>query len=258
VPGHIQTVQRAAAILTALSERTRLGVADLAEELGLPKGTVRGLLRTLQAQGLVEHERETGSFRLGAALLTMGSSYLEGNELRQRSFGWADGLAARTRADVWIGTPHDARVLIVHHAATSPNGRHAVAIGLLLPVHATAMGKVLLAGGPHLRAAVQRAGLCAYTEATITDPARLDRELARVREQGWGLAIGELTDDQVSIAAPIGDRLNPAVGAIAISGPAGRLLRAGVPRPDLLDRLRDAAGGLSRELGAPGWRGRRA
>src|SRR6185312_14439763 len=83
VPGNIQSIERAAAILRLLSGRTRrLGVVDLAGELGLSKGTVHGLLRTLQHVGFVEQDPETGKYQLGAALLHMGSSYLDGNELR--------------------------------------------------------------------------------------------------------------------------------------------------------------------------------
>jgi DNA-binding IclR family transcriptional regulator len=93
LPRNIQSIERAAAILRLLSGRTRrLGVVDLAGELGLPKGTVHGLLRTLQHVGFVEQDEETGKYQLGAALLHMGSSYLDGNELRTR---WR---RARTRA----------------------------------------------------------------------------------------------------------------------------------------------------------------
>ena len=83
MPGRIQSIERAAAILRLLSGRSRrLGVAELAGELGLPKGTVHGILRTLQFVGFVEQDRESGKYQLGAALLHMGSSYLDGNELR--------------------------------------------------------------------------------------------------------------------------------------------------------------------------------
>src|SRR5947209_18658594 len=82
VPGNIQSIERAAAILRLLSGRTRrLGVVDLSGELGLSKGTVHGLLRTLQHVGFVEQDPDTGKYQLGAALLHMGSSYLDGNEL---------------------------------------------------------------------------------------------------------------------------------------------------------------------------------
>ena len=116
VPGRIQSIERAAAILRLLSGRSRrLGVAELAGELGLPKGTVYGILRTLQAVGFVEQDRESGKYQLGPALLHMGSSYLDGNELRTRALNWADGLATRSGESVRIGTLHENQVLIVHH-----------------------------------------------------------------------------------------------------------------------------------------------
>lgn len=98
MPGHIQSVERAAAILRLLSGRTRrLGVVELSGELSLPKGTVHGLLRALQRVGFVEQDQETGKYQLGAALLHMGSSYLDGNELRARGLNWSDSLARRTQ-----------------------------------------------------------------------------------------------------------------------------------------------------------------
>src|SRR5947208_14180806 len=82
VPKNIQSIERAAAILRLLSGRTRrLGVVELAGELGLPKGTVHGLLRTLQNVGFVEQDPESGKYQLGAALLHMGSSYPDGKQL---------------------------------------------------------------------------------------------------------------------------------------------------------------------------------
>ena len=106
MPGSIQSIERAAAILRLLSGRSRrLGVGELAGELGLPKGTVHGILRTLQNVGFVEQDSESGKYHLGAALLHMGSSYLDGNELRTRALNWADSLAApiQDRRGVTVG-----------------------------------------------------------------------------------------------------------------------------------------------------------
>jgi DNA-binding IclR family transcriptional regulator len=254
MPGHIQSIQRAAAILRLLSGRTRrLGVVDLAGELELPKGTVHGLLRTLQNVGFVEQDPDSGKYQLGAALLHMGSSYLDGNELRTRALNWSDSLAARTHEAVRIGTLHDSQVLIVHHVFRPDDSLQTLDVGALLPVHATALGKALIAHHPYVVAARNGKGLEAFTKATITNPAKLDRECARVRTRGWSTEIGELSPGQVSIAAPIMDRQGTAVGAIAIFGPPERLLDAGQPRGDLLRHVRDAARAVSHELGALPW-----
>ena len=82
----IQSVDRAARILTTLSGGDhRLGVSELSLRLGLAKGTVHGLLRTLQAHGLVEQDTETDKYQLGPALLALSNSYLGFNELRSHS-----------------------------------------------------------------------------------------------------------------------------------------------------------------------------
>ena len=74
----IQSVARAARLLKALGGDTpRLGVTELAERVGLAKGTVHGLLRTLEDEGLVEQDAETGKYQLGMALFRLGSTVLE-------------------------------------------------------------------------------------------------------------------------------------------------------------------------------------
>jgi DNA-binding IclR family transcriptional regulator len=254
LPKNIQSIERAAAILRLLSGRTRrLGVVDLAGELGLPKGTVHGLLRTLQHVGFVEQDEETGKYQLGAALLHMGSSYLDGNELRTRALNWSDSLAARTNESVRIGTLHEGQVLIVHHVFRPDDSLQTLDVGALLPAHASALGKILLANHPYAATELARRGLESFTPATITDPAALERELERVRQRGWAADIGELVNGQVSCAAPILDRRGVTVGAMGVSGPPDRLLAARQPRGDVVAFVREAARAVSRELGAIPW-----
>jgi DNA-binding IclR family transcriptional regulator len=254
LPRNIQSIERAAAILRLLSGRTRrLGVVDLAGELGLPKGTVHGLLRTLQHVGFVEQDEETGKYQLGAALLHMGSSYLDGNELRTRALNWSDSLAARTHESVRIGTLHEGQVLIVHHVFRPDDSLQTLDVGALLPAHASALGKILLADHPYAAGELIREGLEAFTPATITEPEALERELERVRKRGWAADIGELVNGEVSCAAPILDRRGVTVGAMGVSGPPDRLLAARQPRGDLVAFVREAARAVSRELGAIPW-----
>jgi DNA-binding IclR family transcriptional regulator len=254
VPGNIQSIERAAAILRLLSGRSRrLGVVDLSGELGLPKGTVHGLLRTLQHVGFVEQDAETGKYQLGAALLHMGSSYLDGNELRTRALNWSDSLAGRAQEAVRIGTLHDSQVLIVHHVFRPDDSLQTLDVGSLLPAHASALGKVLLAYHPYVADELIKQGLTSFTSATICDRERLDRELQRIRHRGWASEIGELTPAQVSLAAPITDRSGLTAGAMGIFGPPDRLLTARQPRGELLAYVQEAARAVSRELGAIPW-----
>jgi DNA-binding IclR family transcriptional regulator len=254
MPGGIQSIERAAAILRLLSGRSRrLGVADLAGELELPKGTVHGILRTLREVGFVEQDSETGKYQLGAALLHMGSSYLDGNELRTRALNWSDSLAARSNESVRIGTLHEGHVLVVHHVFRPDDSRQALEVGGLLPAHATAMGKVLLADHPYAAEELAKDGLPGFTSATISDEERLRGELEVVRERGWAAEVEELVGGEVSCAAPIKDRLGVTMGAMGISGPVERLCERGEVRSDLISYVREAARAVSRELGAIPW-----
>jgi DNA-binding IclR family transcriptional regulator len=255
VPGRIQSIERAAAILRLLSGRSRrLGVAELAGELRLPKGTVYGILRTLQAVGFVEQDRDSGKYKLGPALLHMGSSYLDGNELRTRALNWADGLATRSGESVRIGTLHENQVLIVHHVFRPDDTHQALDVGSLLPVHATALGKALLAQHDYLVAELAQGSLPGYTQATVTDVYRFRQELEAVADRGWASEVGELLHGSASIAAPIEDRRRVTVGAMGIAGPIERLCEdGGRPKGELVAYVIETALAVSRELGAIPW-----
>jgi DNA-binding IclR family transcriptional regulator len=254
VSGPIQSIERAAAILRLLSGRSRrLGVVELAGQLGLPKGTVHGILRTLQSVGFVEQDRDSGKYQLGAALLHIGSSYLDANELRTRALNWADALATQSGESVRIGTPHEKQVLIVHHVFRPDDSRQALEVGSLVPAHASALGKALLAHHRYLLAELRAEPLRSYTAATIVDVDRLEEELDEVSARGWASDIAELFAGVTSIAAPIEDRRGVIAGAIAISGPTERLCVGDSPKPDLVGYVMETARTVSRELGAIPW-----
>ncbi len=254
MPGRIQSIERAAAILRLLSGRSRrMGVVEIAGQVGLPKTTVHGILRTLLDVGFVEQDAETGKYQLGAALLHMGSSYLDGNELRTRALNWSDSLASRSHESVRIGTLHEGRVLIVHHVFRPDDSLQVLDVGTLLPAHATALGKALLADSPYIASALTDAGLEGFTPATVTDPDALRAELKETRDRGWAAEIEELIEGEASYAAAIKDRRDVLVGAIGISGPVERLLAAGEPSAALISYVRETARAVSRDLGAIPW-----
>jgi DNA-binding IclR family transcriptional regulator len=250
----IQSIQRAAAVLRLLTGDSRpRALAELAAELQLPKGTVYGILRTLQTVGFVEQDTESRRYQLGAALLHIGSSYLNGNELRRRALGCAHALATRTGESVRIGTLHESRVLIVHHVIGPHEQFPTPELGSLLPLHASALGKVLLAHHPHLAAELGRGPLTAYTSGTLTDPDRLATDLADVSQRGWADDIAECRPGIASTAAPVKERGGTVAGAIAVSGPIRRLCLEGQPQAALVEYVLESARAISRELGGDPW-----
>src|SRR5215216_7374682 len=147
--GTIQSVDRSARILKALaSGPRRLGVSQLADQLGMSRPTVHGLLQTLQMHGFVEQDRDSDKYQLAAGLLHLGNSYLDHNELRARSLVHAERLAARTQAAVRVGVLHGAAVVVVHHVFRPDAAFQVLEVGAQLPAHASALGKAILAHAP--------------------------------------------------------------------------------------------------------------
>lgn len=251
----MQSIERAAAILRLLARSSgRLGAAEVASSLGLARGTAHGILRTLERVGFVEQDQATGKYQLGAALLHLGTSYLDVNELRSRAINWADALASRSGEAVRIGTFLDGKVLVVHHVFRPDDTLQAMDIGSLLPPHATALGKALLAHDSSAAAHLQQAGLEAFSRRTITSPVELGRALAKVRDTGWAAEIEEMSIGEAGIAAPIRGYGGLVVGAIGVSGAVERCCDTkGLPKPALVGYVRDAARAVSRDLGASRW-----
>src|SRR6478735_1997162 len=194
----IQSVERAANILKALGGGSRrLGVSELSDQLGLAKGTVHGLLRTLEAHGLVEQDPETDKYQLGATLLRLGNSYLDTSELRSRALRWSERLAENTGESVRVGVPHGHGVLVVHHVFRPDNSLQILEVGAVLPLHASASGKALLAFDGDLPR---------LTGRTVTGKGALRTQLAKVRERGYSLEREEAVIGDAGVAAPIFDR----------------------------------------------------
>lgn len=251
--GSIQSVDRAARILKVLaSGPRRLGVSEIADRLGLTRPTVHGLLQTLQAHGFVEQDRDSNKYQLGAGLLQLGNSYLDLNELRSRSLAHSERLASRADAAVRVGVMHGASVVVVHHVFRPDSTLQILEVGAELPLHASALGKAMLAYSPSdaiddlLAESLPR-----LTSRTLT-PAALREELNDIRERGFAREKDEAILGESSIASPIFDHSGHAVGAIGVVGDTDRIMPRG-PARQLTSAVAEAARGISRELGAGRW-----
>ena len=253
--GTIQSVDRAARILKILAGGPRrLGVTELAQRLELPAPTVHGLLQTLQANGFVEQDRDSGKYQLGAGLLQLGNSYLDLNELRARSIPHADRLAARADAAVRVGVLHGASVIVVHHVFRPDATLQILEVGAQLPVHASAMGKAILAfAAPPVVDDLVAEALPKLTSRTLAEKG-LRAEFEGIRETGVARERDEAVLGESSVAAPIFDHLGHAVGAIGVVGDTDRIVPRG-PAKGLVAAVTEAARGVSRELGARSWPG---
>ena len=248
--GTIQSVDRAARILMALGNSPRLGVTEISERLGIAKATVHGLLRTLEQRELIEQEPDSGKYRLGAAMLQLGNSFLDNHELRARSLMWAGSLAMRVGEAVRVGVMNGNTVLIVHHVFRPDNSVQILEVGASIPWHACALGKAVVAFvSPARRTSLLGADLSPLTGRTMTEPSLLRATLEGVSTLGIAVEDQEAVVGEAEIASPVFDHRGQPAGAIGVVGPVERLLPDG-PAPALVAAVKEAGRGLSRDMGA--------
>jgi len=251
VTAKVQSVERAAAMLRLLAdEDTPVGLAQIAAALGLAKGTAHGLLRTLQDVGFVEQTHPTGPYRVAVDVFRLGWSRLDPNELRSKALNWTDALAARTGESAKVATFSGGAAVVAHHVFRSDRSDQVLLTGTVVPLHACALGKVLLAFDPGAARSVAGQQLPSYTFATVTERIPLQRDLAEVRDQGWAGAVDEFESGITSIAAPVRDGGGYVVATVGIEGQTNRMCdERSQPMASLVSHVLRAGRSISRELG---------
>jgi DNA-binding IclR family transcriptional regulator len=246
----IQSIDRAIRVLTALQGTRRMSLSELATRLDLAPSTTHGIVRSLVEHGMVVQERGSSRYQLGPAVLRLGNVYLDTLELRSRAIPWAEDLARRTGLAVRTGVLLIDDVVIIHHEPRPDGSRQMPEVGIVIPMHASALGKAMLAFLPDDEKRVLTSGdLRSMTGETITSPELLRDQLDQVRSAGIAAEQDEAVIGESSLASPVFDSYGEAVGAIGVVVPSGGDLE----RTELRDLVRETARSVSRELGAPSW-----
>jgi DNA-binding IclR family transcriptional regulator len=235
------------AVLDAFtSQAPEMGVAELADRLGLPKSTVHRFLVNLEAGGLLERVPRSGRFRLGLRLLELGGVVIGQMSLLEEAPPVLHELSGAPAEDAYLAILEGGSALYLE--APAPGGPM-VPLDERRAAHACALGKILLAWRPGGGSpAPPDGGLDALTSHTLTDPAHLRCELETVRMRGVAVDDGEARAGLRGVAAPVRDHSGQVIAALGVEGPADRLTpeRLG----ELTPRVQLAARTLSRRLGA--------
>jgi IclR family KDG regulon transcriptional repressor len=243
------TVRNAARVLKEFRSREEsIGVSELGRRLGLGKSTVHRLLTTLVAEGLVEQDRRTGGYRLGIVMFELGEAVRVHLDLHAAAGPVLAQLREQTGESAQVGVLDGVEVVYVDRLESAHSLRLFTETGRRVPAHCTSSGKVLLAHLPEPdRETCLSRPLPRLTPHTLTDPAALRAELARVRERGWAEAVNERELGVASLAAPIRDRHGEVVAAVSIGAPVARF-GAG-SRRRVVRALVEAGEAVSRRLG---------
>lgn len=247
----IQAIERACSILGAFTaDRPELGVTELSEALGLHKSTVHRFLVNLERGGLVERLPRSGRYRLGLRLFELGSLVVQQMNLWDEALPFLEALVRDSGETGHLAVLDGGEAIYVERVETRRALRIPSAMGRGYPVHATSLGKVLLAHQPEERVKeiLAERGMPAFTKRTIVDPDVLALELAAIRNQGYAIDDEEYDEGLRCIGSPIMDHTGTVVAALGIGGPVTRVTPERVAELGKLVRM--AAKGLSRRLGA--------
>jgi DNA-binding IclR family transcriptional regulator len=243
----IQSVDRAIRVLTALQGARRMSLSELSARLDLAPSTTHGIVRTLVEHGMVVQERGSSRYQLGPAVLRLGNVYLDTLELRSKAIPWAEDLARRSGLAVRTGVLLIDDVVIIHHEPRPDGSRQMPEVGIVIPAHATALGKAMLAFRPEDTERMLAAGeLRSMTGETLSSPDDVRRQLEQVRATGIAREQDEAVLGEGAVASPVFDSWGDVVGAIGV-------VLSGAADGDVGDQVRETARALSRELGAPSW-----
>jgi IclR family transcriptional regulator, acetate operon repressor len=242
------TIKALAIIETLATARRPLGVSEISALQGMPKPTAHRIVRMLESEGLLQREPGKRRFVPGARLLQLGLGIVSASMLRAPRHAILEALSNE------VGETCNFGVMVGSHVVYLDRVESAWPLGLRfesgsrVPLHCTAMGKLFLSMlPPRKRAALLRAiPLHRYTENTMTDAARLNSELDKIRAVKISTDNQEFLAGVVCVAVPVYGHNAQAVAALAISAPLARMtLEQGLRHVQL---LQDAAKSLSSTL----------
>jgi DNA-binding IclR family transcriptional regulator len=207
---------KALAVLDAFDERRpQLSEAELRRELRLPSSTTHRIVRALEARGYLMRTA-SGHYRLGLAAIALGRRAAVSLDPR----AVLDELARETGETAILGMRDPAGLRCVDRVETAERLRLSLAIGAVVPLHAGATSKALLAALDDAELEAILAGpLPRLASGTITDPDELRAEVVRIRARGYATSREETNEG----AWGVGVALSGGAGVVSVIGPLTRL-----------------------------------
>jgi DNA-binding IclR family transcriptional regulator len=243
----VTTSMTAFEIVELLKEERELTLQQLSDELPYAKSTLHRHLATLADEEYVL--KTDRGYRLSLRFLDIGIQARGNHDLYSVAKDRVDDLAIETGEKVWCVIEENGMTVPIYGHSGENTVQSNVSVGGHVPHHQMAAGKAILAFLPEARveSIVDRRGLPAVTEHTLTDRESLFRELAEIRERGVAFNREESGPRLHAIGTPILNEDDVAIGAISVSGPARRL-QGDLFTEVLPERLQEVASDIEVDL----------
>jgi len=212
-----------------VTRRVELGVLEVAEALHWPRSSTSRILSAMAAAGFLDRDAGPRPYRIGARLAALGIFAQQSTSFQQLARPALERLRAETGETASLAVLAGKQMVDIEVLESTRRVKHSDWVGRHGPLHATAAGKALLAWMSNDDVKKRVTPLTRYTADTITRLPDLLRDLRKVRDRGYALAVRELEDDLVAVAAPIRNHNFEILGVIAIGAPASRVPKSEIP-----------------------------
>jgi DNA-binding IclR family transcriptional regulator len=248
----LSSVATAIQLLKSFSEEeVDLGISELARRLGVAKSTVHRLAVTLVSEGLLEQDRETEKYRLGIALFRLGALVRRRMDISSQGRPYLYALREKTNESVHLAILDGTEIMYVYNLESTQAIRMRSDLGVRKPAYCTAEGQAILAFQPQeILDAVIGQGLLPRTPQTITEPEKLLKALAVVRQRGCAIEDEESEIGMRGISAPIRNDAGEVVASVGIAGPVTRLSKKTIAA--FMPHVIETADLISQRLGYSG------
>jgi IclR family acetate operon transcriptional repressor len=221
----IKSLDRAMEVFDYLSQAQGKPLTMLASEMGQSPATIYRILVTLEGRGLVEFDHEEQLWHIGPQAFVIGARFLRRTSLVDRARPIMRKLMETSGETANLGIEKEGAVLFLSQVETHANIRAFFSPGTLSPMHASGIGKVLLAHMDDDRLSRLLAGmeLTRFTAHSILDHSALKANLKTIRDTGYSVDNEEKNLGMRCIAAPVFDMNREAIAGISVSGPTSRV-----------------------------------
>jgi IclR family acetate operon transcriptional repressor len=221
----IKSLDRAMEVFEFLSEGQGKALSTLASDLGQSPATVYRILVTLEGRGLVEFDLVEQVWHIGARAFVIGARFLKRTSLVDRARPFLRRLMEETGETANLGIEQNGHVLFVSQVETNASIRAFFPPGTLSRLHASGIGKALMAqmDAARFERLLGAAPLEQFTHFTLTERGALLADMEVTRARGYALDGEERNLGMRCIAAPVFDMYGEAVAGISVSGPTSRV-----------------------------------
>ncbi len=241
-------VKKAFIILKAISQSAKgLRISEISNMLNISKSTVHGITAALDDQGAITRDSVSKRYTIGITLMELGKAAYERIDFKELAQPVMEELMEQCQESVFLGIRNNESVTVIDIIESRKDFKITSPIGTSLPLMAGATGKLFLSRmeSKNLQKYLHSEPLIRYTANSIIDPDQYEKELTKVKENGFAFDDEEYISGVRAVAAPI-KRYGAYIPAIWVVGFKASMTQKKIPA--IIEQTKAAADKINKKL----------